>query len=1252
MADLDGNGTQDLAVTSSYTQKVSVLLGNGDGTLQAAVGYATGDNSTAIAISDLNRDGSLDLAVANAESHSVSVLLAKGDGTFFDQVTYATGGESAGVTVADFNADNIEDLVVTNGSLNSVSLMLGKGDGTFLEQVTYPTGAYPFSVVTGDVNEDGLPDLVTANAWAQTASVLLASSLSGPTYTIEETAGVLVYNGATLVGTYDTIQAAIDSATTVGGADWKIQVIQAHYTAGPESILVTKDVTIETDTNAGNNPNIETAGNEREPEVFLNFADIRAGGVTLDGFTFSAAGLGVSILNASNVTIRNNIFNGSSSGIAADFSTPTPGNSTGSGLVIENNSLISFYQANSISVTDYQGTSIVGNVLVGTGEFAIGLLGNTDNSTVRGNTASHYDAGVFVSRGTGNAATSGTTIEDNWLTENITAVWLNTGTGINTVNQSIDSLLSIEGGAEVVDQTHVNSVNLTGAYVASSDLNASLNDPTWYWVDPDEQNGTGYFNGLQEALTASDTGATITLSGHAHGSASTTLDGLIITSESSAASATIELTKSDDQNIVLRGMASVSVIGNQFNNIIDGEMSGGSLHVDGGDGRDGIFGAGTVNGGDGKDLIVGTQNNDSLNGGAGSDVLYGDIGNDTYVVDDPDDVIVEDLSAGIDTVLSSVSITSLWANVDNAVLTGSGDIDIAGNRLANVLTGNAGENELFGGEGDDQLYGALGNDLLLGGAGNDRLEGGSGADQIVGGYGTDTAVYSGAWADYTVAGNGPFLITDNRIGTTDGSDVVLGVEYFTFSNGTFAATDVGNDAPADIQISNAAISENLANGQTVGTLSSTDADAALGDTAVFTLVDDADGRFGLSGNDLVVTGSAGLDYEVATSHQVTLRVTDAHGDSYDEVITINLTDLNDIAPVITTAATQTVAENATVVAALTSTDADTVGTIPATFSITGGVDAALFDILGDNLVFKAGRDYETQSHTYAVEVTANDGSNTSAKTINVSLTDENDNAPVITTPATLSVSENATFIAALTASDADTVGTSPATFTITGGANAALFDISAGALIFKTVHDYETQAHSYVVEVTANDGVNTTAQMFTVNLTNVSPEIITGTSSNNILTGGSDIDKIYGLNGNDTLSGLGANDVLIGGNGRDIMWGGAGLDDFDFNAVSETGKTASTRDVIKDFVHLQDDIDLSTIDANGSAAGNAAFTFLAAKGAAFTGTKGQLRWLQTNAAGSANDKTIIEGDLNGDKVADFQIELTGLINLSSGDFIL
>ena len=112
----------------------------------------------------------------------------------------------------------------------------------------------------------------------------------------------------------------------------------------------------------------------------------------------------------------------------------------------------------------------------------------------------------------------------------------------------------------------------------------------------------------------------------------------------------------------------------------------------------------------------------------------------------------------------------------------------------------------------------------------------------------------------------------------------------------------------------------------------------------------------------------------------------------------------------------------------------------------------------------------------------------------------------------------------------------------------------------------------------------------------------TGNAAANVITGNGGNNKLSGLGGNDTINGGLGKDILTGGFGRDILFGGSGIDiltgglgkdtmtggagadDFDFNSVAEIGKGA-TRDVIRDFAHLVDDIDLSTIDANGAAPG-------------------------------------------------------------------
>jgi hypothetical protein len=155
VADFNGDGKLDLAVTNYSYQTVSILLGNGDGTFQTAATYATGVNPLALAVGDFNGDGIPDLAVLNSgSSGTVSILLGKGDGTFYPQQTITVGSGLANIVVGDFNGDGKADLVVTYTG-NSV-ILLGKGDGTFTVGSTL---GYSGALVAGDFNGDGKLDL-------------------------------------------------------------------------------------------------------------------------------------------------------------------------------------------------------------------------------------------------------------------------------------------------------------------------------------------------------------------------------------------------------------------------------------------------------------------------------------------------------------------------------------------------------------------------------------------------------------------------------------------------------------------------------------------------------------------------------------------------------------------------------------------------------------------------------------------------------------------------------------------------------------------------------------------------------------------------------------------------------------------------------------------------------------------------------------------------------------------------------------
>ncbi|HXB40670.1 MAG TPA: FG-GAP-like repeat-containing protein [Bacteroidia bacterium] len=184
--DFNSDSNLDLAVTNIGSSSISIFLGDGAGNFTYLNYFYTGGTMTYpyMAISaDFNSDGKADLATANdfnnSFSNNMTVFLGNGNGTFGAATNYSADTGAVSLTSADFDLDGKLDIAVANMNSNNVSIFLGDGMGSFATPINFSVDKSPATVISADFNGDGKPDLATANLSSKNVSILLNCSVMG-----------------------------------------------------------------------------------------------------------------------------------------------------------------------------------------------------------------------------------------------------------------------------------------------------------------------------------------------------------------------------------------------------------------------------------------------------------------------------------------------------------------------------------------------------------------------------------------------------------------------------------------------------------------------------------------------------------------------------------------------------------------------------------------------------------------------------------------------------------------------------------------------------------------------------------------------------------------------------------------------------------------------------------------------------------------------------------------------------------------
>lgn len=219
-ADFNRDGHVDICVANINTARVSILLGNGDGSFGTQQQVTVANAPRGVAVLDVDGDGDMDIANTNAGGSSVSILINNGSGVFTLQGSFDSGAQGEwGLATADMDQDGILDLVVGAQTNRKIVILRGNGNGTFTFVSMQESDGPVWMLAVGDLNGDGYEDVTTANSQFNRSAVLFGDGtghLSTPMrYTGES------FTIATDVGDLDG-DGDLDWVTSSYGGDWRI----------------------------------------------------------------------------------------------------------------------------------------------------------------------------------------------------------------------------------------------------------------------------------------------------------------------------------------------------------------------------------------------------------------------------------------------------------------------------------------------------------------------------------------------------------------------------------------------------------------------------------------------------------------------------------------------------------------------------------------------------------------------------------------------------------------------------------------------------------------------------------------------------------------------------------------------------------------------------------------------------------------------------------------------------------------------